>query len=199
MENLAKGLENQEDLTVRHILVDWLMEYRLGEMTLHRAIGLLDRYIAATETQIRRTCYQLVGLACMVIACKFEEVISPSISYICDATYNEQEIIKMESHILRDVEWEICQPTSREWLEWWLFVVCEHSDIILKSLCRALLDTTLLNHEVPSRLARAALNAGQMITGDREESEADSKSLTLKLIQWGNWCRRFGKLHWAAG
>lgn len=200
-------LDRHPDITasMRHILVDWLMEvtteYHLERFTLHRAIVLMDKFMKVAVEPVGRTRLQLVGLTCLWIACKFEEIISPSIDdfvYICDNTYSNRQLIDMESVVLRDVGWNVAPATAYEWLEWWLFVYgedpCHESwttsgpPSMLTKVCRVLIDVALLTEEAlsysPSKLARACLNAGQLITGDRFEPEDRTRIPALKLLSW---------------
>lgn len=194
---------------MRRILIDWLMEvcceYRLRRITLHRAVELLDHFLHATESKVSRGGLQLVGISCLLIAAKFEEIFPPHIDdmiYICDNAYSAGQLMEMESVVLRDIGWKVCRPIAYEWLEWWL---CVHErnpplDQVLATftgsepppklslVCRLLLDTTLLTVEAlehsPSTLARACLNAGQMIIGERFEPEDGLKRLTIQCFGW---------------
>lgn len=83
---------------MRSILVDWLVEvaeeYKLTSDTLYLAINLLDRYLS--EKFVTRGTLQLVGIVCLLIASKFEEIYSPSVDefvYISDNTYTKEEVI----------------------------------------------------------------------------------------------------------
>ena len=211
----ANGLDKHPDVTqgMRMILVDWLtevkIEYGFTRFTLHRSVMLLDYFIMATSNPIKREKLQLVGATCMLIGCKFEEIDQAAdlvdfFVYMTDNSYTCEEIIAMETNILCDVDWQLCQPTAYEWLEWCIYAnerVVQESDILttfalteeeesmLCHVCRALLDSTLLCVGVlkytPSILARGCLNAGQMITGERIEAEDGIKVLTLRIIGLG--------------
>ena len=68
----------QRDVTpqMRAILIDWLVEvaqeYHLSAETLHLCVYYTDRFLSRTPVQ--RSRLQLVGITCMLLACKFEEV-----------------------------------------------------------------------------------------------------------------------------
>ena len=47
-------------------------EYHLSAETLHLCVHYTDRFLSRTPVQ--RSRLQLVGITCMLLACKFEEV-----------------------------------------------------------------------------------------------------------------------------
>ena len=73
----------QPNLTtdMRSILVDWLIQvhlkYKLLPETLYLTINLLDRYLS--KVQVNSTYFQLVGVTCMMIASKYEEIYPPNL------------------------------------------------------------------------------------------------------------------------
>lgn len=75
---------------MRAILVDWLVEvsqeYKLHSETLFQTVGLVDRYLSVTP--VTRNHLQLVGVSCMLLASKYEEIYSPQV-----------EILKMQSRL----------------------------------------------------------------------------------------------------
>lgn len=66
---------------MRGILVDWLVEvaqeYKLVSETLYLTVDYLDRYLSVVPLQ--RSQLQLLGVACMLLASKFEEIYAPSV------------------------------------------------------------------------------------------------------------------------
>ena len=75
----------QPDVTpdMRSILVDWLIEvaqeYKLQQETLHLSVRLIDRFLS--RRPVARTKLQLVGVTCMFIASKFEEIYAPQVRH----------------------------------------------------------------------------------------------------------------------
>ena len=61
---------------MRTILVEWLIDvsnkFRLKQETAHMTIDLLDRYMLTTP--VSKNILQLVGVSCLFIASKVEEV-----------------------------------------------------------------------------------------------------------------------------
>ena len=74
---------------MRAILIDWLNEvstkFKLSPRTLYVTVNLIDRYLEVKE--LGRQKLQLVGVAAMLIAAKFEEIYAPEVKdfvYITD-------------------------------------------------------------------------------------------------------------------
>jgi len=114
----------QKDINekMRAILIDWLVEvhqrFNLTHETLFLTINIIDRYISNRE--ILRTQLQLVGVASLFIACKYEEILCPDIRdfvYITDKTYSKSEILKMEREILMALNFDVTVPTSLRMFE----------------------------------------------------------------------------------
>ncbi|RVW49677.1 Cyclin-A3-4 [Vitis vinifera] len=88
----------QNDVTpnMREILVDWLVEvaeeYKLVSDTLFLCISYIDRFLSSHA--LRRDKLQLLGVSCMLIASKFEEISPPhaeDFCYITDNHYTAEE------------------------------------------------------------------------------------------------------------
>jgi len=62
---------------------------------------------------------QLVGIACLFIASKFEEMYSPDIHefvFITDKTYTKKEILKAECRILQVLDFSLGRPLPLHFL-----------------------------------------------------------------------------------
>ncbi len=88
-------MSHQEDINekMRAILVDWIIEvhlkFKLLPETLFITINLIDRYLS--KTSICRNNLQLVGVTCMFIASKYEDIYPPPVIdfvYITDNAYS---------------------------------------------------------------------------------------------------------------
>ena len=85
---------------MRSILVDWLIEvhlkFKLVPETLYLTVNLIDRYLERTE--VSRAKLQLVGVASLLVASKYEEIYPPELRdlvYICDRAYTRQDVSQM--------------------------------------------------------------------------------------------------------
>jgi len=111
---------------MRAILVNWLSEvrdeYKLKTQTLFLSIAYLDRFLQVTNNNnhnIHRHLLQLVGITCLWVAAKFEEVEVPDVtefSYITDNTYSVKEIISVERYLLNKLNYDLACVTVENFL-----------------------------------------------------------------------------------
>ncbi|BFZ24240.1 hypothetical protein BsWGS_27279 [Bradybaena similaris] len=111
-------MNRQTDVTtsMRNILVDWLVEvgeeYKLQRETLFLAISYIDRFLSLVG--VSRPKLQLVGTTSMFIASKYEEIYPPDVAefvYITDDTYDRSQVLKMESAMLKILDFRVSVPT----------------------------------------------------------------------------------------
>lgn len=123
-------MDNQKDLNsrMRGILVDWLVEvhykFRLQPPTLWRCVNLLDRYLE--KEPLLRKKLQLLGVTCLFIACKFEEIYPPEVRdcvYITDNAYTRAELLTMERSVLTVLGYQLCVPTGYNFLTRYLNII----------------------------------------------------------------------------
>lgn len=106
---------------MRAILIDWLIDvhrqFKMRTETLYLAISFIDRYLSKSE--VERCRLQLVGVAAMFIAAKFEEIHPPELKdfvYICASAYTKENVIAMEARMLSLLNWGACAPTASHFL-----------------------------------------------------------------------------------
>ncbi|XP_024452948.2 cyclin-A2-4 isoform X2 [Populus trichocarpa] len=113
----------QQDITqiMRGILVDWLVEvseeYKLVPDTLYLTVYLIDWFLS--QNYIERHRLQLLGITCMLIASKYEEICPPHVEEFCfitDNTYTSIEVLKMETQVLIFFGFQIIAPTAKTFL-----------------------------------------------------------------------------------
>mmetsp|Transcript_6694 Transcript_6694/g.14635 ORF Transcript_6694/g.14635 Transcript_6694/m.14635 type:complete len:372 (-) Transcript_6694:523-1638(-) len=159
-------MENQSHINerMRAILVDWLVEvhlkFKLVPETLYLTVNLIDRYLERKE--VERPKLQLVGVTCLLIASKYEEIYPPELRdlvYVCDRAYSGNEIIDMEERVLKALEYQITIPSAHAFLV--RYLKAAHADKKIVQLACFVLDGTLqsynLLHYLPSQLAAAAV------------------------------------------
>merc|ERR1712216_578606 len=81
-----------------------------------RAI-LLDTYLS--RKQVKRQKLQLVGVTCMLLAAKHEEIYPPEIKdfvHVTDRAYSREEILEMEVTVLNTLQFQLTTPTPRQFL-----------------------------------------------------------------------------------
>ncbi|XP_028257309.1 G1/S-specific cyclin-E1 isoform X2 [Parambassis ranga] len=107
---------------MRAILLDWLMEvsevYKLHRETYHLAQDYFDRFMA-TQRNVFKSTLQLIGITCLFIAAKVEEMYPPKIhqfAYVTDEACTEDEILSMEVIIMKELNWSLSPQTPISWL-----------------------------------------------------------------------------------
>lgn len=144
-------IDHQPDLEwkMRGILVDWLIEvhtrFRLLPETLFLAVNIIDRFLSAEVVALDRL--QLVGVAAMFIASKYEEVLSPHVanfSHVADETFTDKEILDAERHILATLEYNMSYPNPMNFLR--RISKADNYDIQTRTLGKYLMEISLLDH-----------------------------------------------------
>lgn len=100
---------------MRGILVDWLIEvhdrFQMGIETMFNTVNIIDRFLSVKVVPVHQL--QLVGLAALLIAAKYDEITPPGIDmlvYMADHAFTAREIRSCEYEILVALEWKISAP-----------------------------------------------------------------------------------------
>jgi len=137
-------------------------KFKLQIDCLYLCTNLVDRYLS--KKMVARNCLQLVGVTCMLIAAKYEEIYPPEIRdlvHITDHAYTREQIIAMEIEILNTLGFHVTVPLSVRFLQRFMqaSAVAEHS--MRWEIAHFLLELTILDYKFigysPSMLACAAL------------------------------------------
>ncbi|CAN6444609.1 unnamed protein product [Victoria cruziana] len=164
--------KTQKDInaSMRAILVDWLVEvaeeYRLVPDTLYLTVNYIDRYLSVNVMNRQRL--QLLGVACMLIASKYEEICAPQVEefcYITDNTYFREEVLQMESDVLKYLNFELTTPTTKCFLRRFVRAAQEGNEEVsllqLEFLSSYLAELSLLEYNllcfIPSLVAASAI------------------------------------------
>ena len=117
---------------MRAVLFDWLIEvcevYRLHRETFYLATDFIDRYLARTE-DVPKTRLQLLGVTCLFVASKIEEIYPPKLSeftYVTDGACSDEEILQMELVLLKELNWGLSPMTPNAWVK--LFMQTANTD-----------------------------------------------------------------------
>ncbi|XP_058074664.1 cyclin-A2-4 isoform X2 [Magnolia sinica] len=161
----------QQDITqsMRGTLVDWLVEvseeYKLVPDTLYLTIYFIDRFLS--QNYIERQKLQLLGVTCMLIASKYEEICAPRVEEFClitDNTYTKEEVLKMESQVLNYLGFQLSAPTTKTFLRRFLRAAQASYGVpmlALEFLACYLAELTLVEYEflkfLPSLIAASAV------------------------------------------
>lgn len=121
MANFMDSMQQDINPTMRGILIDWLVEvaeeYKLVPDTLYLTVSYIDRFLSSNVVTRQRL--QLLGVSCMLIAAKYEEICAPQVEefcYITDNTYCREEVLEMERRVLNELKFELTTPTTKSFL-----------------------------------------------------------------------------------
>ncbi|KAH8508964.1 hypothetical protein H0E87_010917 [Populus deltoides] len=165
MERIQKDI----NASMRAILVDWLVEvaeeYRLVPDTLYLTVNYIDRYLSGNVMNRQRL--QLLGIACMMVAAKYEEICAPQVEefcYITDNTYFRDEVLEMESTVLNYLKFEMTAPTAKCFLRRFVRAaqgINEVPSMQLECLANYIAELSLLEYTMlcyaPSLVAASAI------------------------------------------
>lgn len=123
---------------MRSILVDWLVDvhnsFNLLQRTLHVAYRFLDAYLVLEETS--KAELQLVGITCLWIASKYEEIYPPKLKVFVEVTantYTAEQMLDMETKIMRVLGFNLVKPTSISFID--LFTIDSRTRSMATYLC----------------------------------------------------------------
>nr|QYW07113.1 cyclin A2-1 [Dimocarpus longan] len=164
-----ESLQQDINPNMRGILIDWLVEvseeYKLVPDTLYLTVNLIDRFLS--QNYIEKQRLQLLGVSCMLIASKYEEICAPRVEEFCfitDNTYTRGEVLKMESQILNFLHFQLSVPTTKTFLRRFIQAAqasYEVSCVELEFLANYLAELTLVEYDflkyLPSLTAASAV------------------------------------------
>jgi G2/mitotic-specific cyclin-B, other len=178
-------MTSQKDINpkMRAILVDWLVEvhhkFRLQPPTLWLCVNILDRYLE--RKTIIRNKLQLLGVTCLLISSKFEEIFPPEVRdcvYITDNAYSRQEVLLMEQQILQVLDYQLCVPTGYHFLTRYLNLINASERLRFLSFYyaeRNLQETVSYSHKPSSFVAAALYSALVLQSEENSLNSSDSE------------------------
>lgn len=168
-------MESQNEITweMRQTLVDWLLQahlrYHMIPETIWIAINIVDRFLSKRVVSLAKL--QLVGIASLFIAAKYEEIMAPSVDEfvaMAENGFTREEVLKGERIILQSLGFHIshyCSPYS------WMRKISRADDYDLqtRTLCKFLTEVTLLDHRFlrakPSLVAAVGMYSSRIMLG----------------------------------
>ncbi|KAF9525749.1 cyclin-like protein [Crepidotus variabilis] len=167
-------MESQKELAwkMRGILTDWLIQvhvrFRLLPETLFLAVNIIDRFLSARVVSLAKL--QLVGVTCLFIAAKFEEIIAPSVSHFlmcADSSYTESEILQAERYVLKTLDWNLSYPNPVHFLR--RVSKADEYNVKVRTLAKYLLEVGVLEWRLiaapPSLMAAASIWLARLALG----------------------------------
>jgi len=181
---------------MRAILIDWLIQvhqrFSLLQETLYLTIAILDRYLSHRCGEIKRKKLQLVGVSCMWIASKYEEMYAPEINdfvYITDNAYTSLEIRSMELDILRTLDFNLGKPLPLHFLR--RNSKAAGVDAKQHNFAKFFMEMTLQEysfvHISPSELAAAALCLSCRVVNEDAEETGDKLKWEEKMVHYSGY------------
>jgi G2/mitotic-specific cyclin-B, other len=167
----SKYMANQPFINekMRCVLVDWLVEvhlkFKMVPETLYLTINLIDRYLEKHE--VRRSRLQLVGVASLLIASKYEEIYPPELQdlvFVTDSAYSAREIIETEGVIMKALDYQLTVPTIHTFL--CRYLKAAHADRTMVQMACYLAERSLQEYSSlkypPSMIAAKAIHCSRM-------------------------------------
>ena len=111
-------MSRQNDIShpMRSVLAHWLVEivdeYKLQRRTLFLSVAIMDLFLS--KMSVVRNKLQLLGVTCLFVASKFEEIYPPEandFAYLTEDTYTVAQIIKLERMVLKVLDFQLGFPT----------------------------------------------------------------------------------------
>ncbi|KAK4491136.1 hypothetical protein RD792_001860 [Penstemon davidsonii] len=175
LSNYMEMIQKAINPTMRGVLIDWLVEvaeeYRLVSDTLFLTVNYIDRYLSCHN--LSRNKLQLLGVSSMLVASKFEEISPPHVDHFCyitDNTYTKEEVIQMEQDVLKFLDFEISNPTTKTFLRIFILAAQEtpmFADLQFDFLCYYLAELSLLDYGcvryIPSIVAASIIFLSRLI------------------------------------
>ncbi|CAN6326241.1 unnamed protein product [Urochloa humidicola] len=173
--NFMDTIQTDISTTMRAMLIDWLVEvteeYRLVPETLYLTVNYIDHYLSVKE--ISRNRLQLLGVACLLIAAKYEEICPlqvEELKYVTDNSYTKEEVLQMEGSVLNYLKFEMTVPTPKCFLRRFVHAAqvfdkgsTLHLELLANYICElSLLEYSLLCY-LPSLVAASSVFLARFI------------------------------------
>jgi hypothetical protein len=159
-------MDRQPYLSWKHrgILVDWMVQvhyrFKMVPETLFMAVNFLDRYLGLQE--VGRDKLQLVGIAALLVASKYEEIYPPPVAdfvFFSDNFYTGDQILQMERILLKILQFQLGYPTPLHFLR--RVSKADDLDIQTRTLGKYLMEVSLLDQRflryLPSMIGAASM------------------------------------------
>ncbi|XP_055102748.2 cyclin-P isoform X3 [Symphalangus syndactylus] len=179
---------------MRALVVDWLVQVHeylgLAGDTLYLAVHLLDSYLSAGRVRLHRL--QLLGVACLFVACKMEECVLPEPAFLCllsADSFSRAELLRAERRILSRLDFRLHHPGPLLCLG--LLAALAGSSPRVMLLATYFLELSLLEAEAagwePGRRAAAALSlAHRLLDGASFRLQPELYSLESPVPRMGH-------------
>ena len=108
----------------RALMVDWMIEifyaFNSEASTFFLAVDILDRYLQYTEKNIEDKDIHLIGLACIFIASKSEDLFPFQMKHIVEELgkkkFSEEIILRKEIEIIKEIKFELYNWSTYDYI-----------------------------------------------------------------------------------
>jgi cyclin B len=177
----------------RAVLIDWLVQvnsqFKLLQETLYLTVAVVDRYLQHSAGKVEKKNLQLVGVASMLVAAKYEEMYAPEIGdfvYITDNAYTEKQIRKMEIEVLTVLAYDLGRPLPLHFLR--RNSKAGGVDALTHTLAKYAMELSLVEYEMahvkPSILAAAALAISLKVLDQSGDDKSIVEMWTPTLVHY---------------
>lgn len=157
-------IQHEVTWRMRDVLIDWVIEvhyiFQLLPETLFLTVNIIDRFLSQRDVSMGKL--QLVGIASLFVATKFEETIAPPIKqylYVTGDMVTEEELLKSERYILQILDFKLCYPNPFHFLR--RSTMTGNFDVHIRFLAKYFMEITIIDHRFlgtsPSLVAASAL------------------------------------------
>ena len=109
---------------IKHRMVDWMLEVfsclNSEYFVFFRAVDLMDRYLEKSKKNLCDNDIHLIGLTCIYIALKEEDIYPLRLCYIEEnighSKFTSKEILEVEKDILKDIDFEILNISTYDFI-----------------------------------------------------------------------------------
>jgi len=149
---------------MRTTLIDWIIEVHnklvLLPETLFLTVNVIDRFLSAKPVSVGKL--QLVGVAALLIACKYEEIYCPAVKqlqFLTDDAFQTDEILRAERFVLGVLGFKLSYPSPLNFLR-----RCSKADnyeLETRTMAKYTIESMMLNENfldiVPSKASAATM------------------------------------------
>ncbi|KAI8076870.1 cyclin-like protein [Halteromyces radiatus] len=157
-------IQHEVTWRMRAVLIDWVIEihyiFQLLPETLFLAVNIIDRFLSRRDVSLSKL--QLVGIASLFVATKFEETTSPPIKqylFMTGDAVSEEDLLRSERYILQILDFKLCYPNPLHFLR--RSTMTGNFDLHIRLLAKYFMEITLIDHRFldtpPSQTAAASL------------------------------------------
>jgi hypothetical protein len=157
LKNFASVLNTEIRLDILLWMMKTCEEFAFKRDTYHNACYYFDMFLIINNQTLKdKSELELIGLTCIVISAKLEEIQLPRLkeySELLSNKYNTKSIIEMEKKICSKLSWRLIIITKNIWLSWYICqwdLFIDTIDNIKEELLKLLNEEDILYYKKPN-------------------------------------------------